>query len=170
MEIESQIATTREQSKRLLDLGIKPETADMVYHYTNSRVEGLKWELRPHPPTLRGKYWTPQRISKLASPWHKNPDGTPMTGEQVFDHLWSKDIPAWSLSRLLALFPIQKYKEDTTLCLYRCEDGGIWTLGYLYEVESKNLSPIEDCVSLIEWLVENGRFNKEYLKEEQHEK
>ncbi len=67
MSINTQIATTREQSKRLLDLGIKPETADMVYHYTNSRVESLKWELRPHPPTLRGKYWTPQRISKLAS-------------------------------------------------------------------------------------------------------
>ena len=146
MEIESQIATTREQSVRLLAIGIKPETADMVYHYTNSKVERLKWELQPHPPTLRGKYWTPQRISKLASPWHKNPDGTPMTGEQVFE------------------FPIQKYKEDTTLCLYRCEDGGIWTLGYLYEVESKNLSPIEDCVSLIEWLVENGHFNREYLK------
>lgn len=33
MEFKSQIATTREQSKQLLELGLKPETADMVYHY-----------------------------------------------------------------------------------------------------------------------------------------
>lgn len=30
---KSQIATTIEQSKRLLELGLKPETADMVYGY-----------------------------------------------------------------------------------------------------------------------------------------
>lgn len=31
MEFNSQICTTREQSKRLLDLGLKPETADMKH-------------------------------------------------------------------------------------------------------------------------------------------
>lgn len=59
MEFKSQIATTREQSKQLLQLGLKPETADMVYHYTNSRVKSMEWELQTKPPTLRGKYWTP---------------------------------------------------------------------------------------------------------------
>ena len=34
MEFKSQICTTREQSKRLLALGLKPGTADMVYHYS----------------------------------------------------------------------------------------------------------------------------------------
>ena len=31
MEFKSQICTTKEQSDRLLELGFKPETADMVY-------------------------------------------------------------------------------------------------------------------------------------------
>lgn len=42
MEFKSQICTTREQSKRLLALGLKPGTADMVYHYTKSKVPALK--------------------------------------------------------------------------------------------------------------------------------
>ena len=33
IEFNSQICTTREQSHRLLDLGLKPETADMCYIY-----------------------------------------------------------------------------------------------------------------------------------------
>lgn len=41
MEFKSQICTTREQSKRLLALGLKPGTADMVYHY--QRVKYLHW-------------------------------------------------------------------------------------------------------------------------------
>ena len=34
MDFKSQIATTRDQSEILLSLGLKPETADMVYHQT----------------------------------------------------------------------------------------------------------------------------------------
>lgn len=33
LKFKSQIATTKEQSKRLLELGLNPETADMVYEY-----------------------------------------------------------------------------------------------------------------------------------------
>ena len=65
MEFKSQICTTHEQSKRLLALGLKPETADMVYHHTKSKVPALEWELQTKPPTLRGKFWTPQRIANL---------------------------------------------------------------------------------------------------------
>ena len=36
MEFNTQIATTIEQSKKLLELGIKPETADMTHHYQGS--------------------------------------------------------------------------------------------------------------------------------------
>ena len=51
MKFKSKICTTREQSERLLALGLKPETADMVYHYTKSRVPALEWELQTKPPT-----------------------------------------------------------------------------------------------------------------------
>lgn len=90
MEFKSRICTTREQSERLLALGLKLETADMVYHHTNSRVPALEWELQTKSPTLRGKFWTPERIAKLKFPFHKHPDGTPMTGEEIFDSLWEK--------------------------------------------------------------------------------
>lgn len=33
LKFNSQVCTTKEQSQRLLDLGLKPETADMVYEY-----------------------------------------------------------------------------------------------------------------------------------------
>lgn len=46
MEFKSQICTTIEQSKRLLELGLKPETADM-HHYKWS--EGY-WDIYTCPP------------------------------------------------------------------------------------------------------------------------
>lgn len=46
MKIESQICTTKEQSERLLKLGIKAETADM-HHYKWS--EGY-WDIQSCPP------------------------------------------------------------------------------------------------------------------------
>ena len=39
----SPISTNKEQSERLIALGVKPETADMVYHYTKSNVPALEW-------------------------------------------------------------------------------------------------------------------------------
>lgn len=125
MEFKSQIATTQEQSKKLLKLGLKPETADMVYHYTNSRVKALEWELQTNPPTLRGSFWTSERISRLKSPFHKHADGTLMTGEEIFDNLWAKDIPAWSLNRLLEIMPPALRNHGT---LYLC--SGLHTERY----------------------------------------
>ena len=40
MEFNSQICTTIEQSKRLLELGLKPETADMCYKVTTHDFKG----------------------------------------------------------------------------------------------------------------------------------
>lgn len=39
MEFNSQICTTREQSERLLSLGLKKETADMVHYRSSSMKE-----------------------------------------------------------------------------------------------------------------------------------
>ena len=43
MEFKTQVTTTIEQSQKLLELGIKPETADMTHHYLYSVV---RYELR----------------------------------------------------------------------------------------------------------------------------
>lgn len=43
-EFETQICTTIEQSKRLLDLGLKPETADMYYFWLGGNGNTIvKW-------------------------------------------------------------------------------------------------------------------------------
>lgn len=166
MEFKSSISTTREQSKHLLALGLKPETADMVYHHTNSRVKSMEWELQAKPPTLRGKFWTPERIDKLKSPFHKHKDGTPMTGEEIFDNLWGSDIPAWSLNRLLELLPtnIKIGNKENVFCLFHDNENKLWNLSYPCIEYFETESPFESCISAINYLIYNKQFNEEYLK------
>ena len=44
LKFNSQICTTKEQSQRLLDLGLKPETADMVHQYIEAEWD---WIISP---------------------------------------------------------------------------------------------------------------------------
>ena len=77
MEFDSQICTTEEQSKRLLALGLKKETADMCYQ--------VKF-FDPFP-----QYLVDCTPSLLTHP--------PLNNERF--------IPAWSLHRLLCLLPTE---------------------------------------------------------------
>lgn len=174
MDFKSQIATTRNQSEILLSLGLKPETADMVYHHTNSRVKSWEWELQTKPPTLRGKYWTPERIAKLESPFHKHPDGTLMTGEEIFDALWGKDIPAWSLDRLQEIMPnyidnyVLMYNRDyhslTSDSVFIAYDSLYISGEYMHKIDSCNNSYVS-YIEMIRWLIANNHLNQEYLKD-----
>ena len=165
MNFKTPISTTREQSERLLTLGVKPETADMSYHYTKSKITRMEWELQVHPPTMRGKFWTPERIAKLSSPFHKRPDGSPMTGEEVFDSIWGKDVPSWSLSRLLEMMPTEIENDYCSAVLQ------ITTPVIKYWCFSEEESYVffdhtdifDNAIECIEWLIRNGYFNKEYL-------
>ena len=78
MKFNSQIATTIEQSKRLLELGLRLETADMCHHLSN-------------PQDQKSPY------TKLALDdyiyIHLGEEG------------WEDTIPAWSLHRLIELCP-----------------------------------------------------------------
>lgn len=102
LKFNSQICTTKEQSQRLLDLGLKPETADM--YYTE----------KPRLLFIRD-------------------NGIPLEEE---------DFPAWSMHRLLLLYGV------TTM--FTCD---ILETGY------------DDLINVIETLIKNGYFNKEYLKQ-----
>lgn len=164
----TQICTTVEQSERLLAAGVSPETADMVYHHKNSRVPALEWELRCTPPVLRTT--TKMNIDRLVSPLHKNIDGTPMTGEEVFDKIWGKDIPAWSLSKLIDMMP--PFIEGRG-SLYLC--AGLHTKRYnadnrikdhQYAVEfgvnytsERYDTPFSALIDTIDWLIKEGLFD-----------
>lgn len=72
MEFKSQICTTKEQSERLLELGLKPETADM-YYSENPRLlfirdKGIPLEDEDFPA------WSLHRLIELC-PEYINIDG-----------------------------------------------------------------------------------------------
>lgn len=80
MKFNSQICTTREQSERLLALGLKVETADMFYAalHKGTKVVGY-------------------RIS-------------PVYNDEQFE-IFTDDIPAWSLNRLIEMMPLDVVPE-----------------------------------------------------------
>lgn len=85
-KFNSQICTTIEQSQRLLDLGLKPETADMSYYI-----------LDDEPVLTIGMAQAYREILK---------------GGKIVKKQNAEIIPAWSLHRLIELY---KDVEDTSM-------------------------------------------------------
>ena len=80
MKFKSQICTTKEQSERLLALGLKKETADMFYsHDKGEDIYAIRacWE----------DFWDSNKL--------------------IDGHIRRHCIPAWSLHRLLLLLPTE---------------------------------------------------------------
>lgn len=72
MKFNSQICTTREQSERLLALGLKRETADMNYQIQYLDLGGVLKEctpsLNPYPPLNNDRFipaWSLDRLIEL---------------------------------------------------------------------------------------------------------
>lgn len=132
LKFNSQVCTTKEQSQRLLDLGLKPETADM--YYTTFYRDNVGYEI------------IQVRNEKLP--------------------LLSQEFPAWSLHRLMEMLPTVITHDDYSLilginatCVYYADDEYAET----FKAIEGNLY---DCVvKCIEWLIKEGYFNKEYLKQ-----
>lgn len=118
MDFTSQICTNKEQSERLLNLGLKKETADCVMTYYDG--------------------------------WH--------IGEaEDFDLDKDPVEPAWSLHRLIEM--LNNTQFGMTIGIYRDEVTFAEDLFEVYDNTYDNL------ISVIEWLIGLGKFNKEYLEE-----
>lgn len=72
MKFNSQICTTKEQSERLLDLGLKKETADMRYQILYLDLGGVLKEctpsLEPYPPLNNDRFipaWSLHRLIEI---------------------------------------------------------------------------------------------------------
>lgn len=151
VKFNTQICTTREQSERLLAIGLKPETADM--YITNMSRKGFQ-------------YTDPWQIGSISykdvmSFWAEK-------GLKLENTYW-EIIPAWSLHRLIELLPLNIhlndyadtrywlvidpmkviYKNSHSLWIYQCYEGGLY-----YKL-----------INTIEWTIKNNHFNKEYLKQ-----
>ena len=86
MKFNSQICTTKEQSLRLLALGLKKETADMMYIVL---VKDFRGKDVPNA----------ERVYSLCT-WHE--ETSMSVGLEKREYL-----PAWSLHRLLCLLPTE---------------------------------------------------------------
>ena len=137
MNFDSQICTTREQSIRLLALGLRKETTDMFI--------GIDW----------GKELAYDKNGGYTS----NLDAS---------------IPAWSLARLLEMLPnpIPISEDLPTFHHYAYLDLSRVAVRYYwedYDGDKKSLVSFYGkgffaaVVDAIEWLIKEGRFNKEYL-------
>lgn len=128
MNFKTQISTTREQSERLLALGIKPETEDMCYNlYFKS---------------------APPEINNYGADLYKD----------------KKYIPSWSLSRLLEMMP--QYIDEREEVLLMIEPPLIVYYDTRYKGQqhfTTNTNIFDNCIAMIDWLIRNGYFNKEYL-------
>jgi hypothetical protein len=86
MKFNSQICTSVDQSKCLLELGLKPETADMSYYVLDSELVLTIGMAQVYTEVIKGGKIVEARNAEI--------------------------IPAWSLHRLIELY---KDVEDTSL-------------------------------------------------------
>ena len=134
---KSQICTTREQSERLLALGLKKETADMKYPCTREYYGGVLTE---------------------------GTSNLPIIIDTEDDDITEYDIPAWSLHRLIEMADTTTYinegredEHELWFCMDKCYCWNNHESFY-----STNL--YDSLINCIEWLIKEGHFNKEYLE------
>ena len=130
INLNSQICTTREQSERLLTLGLKKETADMTIHIKNDD----DWYVTAEP----------------FYEWGDDMNTIPSLEET------EPILPAWSLGRLIEMM------LRTAIMHTQEGDTRIDIAIYAIEIVVSD-DPIAEAVSVIEWLIKEGNFNKKYL-------
>ena len=163
----TQISTTVEQSKRLLGLGLKTETADMAWRYQHTVKGEDKYEVSTDVPTHERKLLWVKCASlrqEFLSHW-VNPDGTPMPPEEIYDAVWGKDIPAWSLHRLIAIMP-DLIKDHIEEMLYHqtIDANGVMYENMRHELCQFIGNNLYDCIiDCIEWLIAEEYFFEDYL-------
>lgn len=141
------IATTKEQSARLLQCGVDPETADMHWHGA----------IVPRGGSLTSPPEPSEEWDLFNSPYGFMPEE--MQKAKLMEDYY-EIIPAWSLSALLNLMPRTVTHKGRTniLGLYHEEekDGRGWNYscpGIVYFVED---TPFEAVCKMIEWLTANN--------------
>ena len=134
MEFNSQIYTTEEQSKQLLALGLKRETADMMFSVL---VKDFRGKDVPNA----------ERVYSLCT-WYE--ETSMSVGLEKREY-----IPAWSLHRLIEM--CNKSQAEMTIGIY-CDEGT--ADGDLFEVYDNTY---DNLISIIEWLIGLGKFNENYL-------
>lgn len=82
--------------------------------------------------------------------------------EDIFKR--SNVIPSWSLARLLEMMP--QYIDEREKVLLMIEPPLIFYYDTRYKGQqhfTTNPNIFDNCIAMIDWLIRNGYFNKEYL-------
>lgn len=165
--MEQLICTTLEQSKKLIDAGIDPHTADMTWHHHDSRIKSMEWELRPFKPRFfEGdaiKMYA--KISKFGNDFSKKmgfkrPDYDAKT---QFEQLHGKDVPAWSFMGLLKLMPKHVEKDGVRYDLrinWNDDDDALYyvnadrkTLKFERRATPDSTDLLDSLVIMLTWLI-----------------
>lgn len=144
IKFNTRICTTKEQSKRLLELGLDADTSDML--------------ILPLP---NGKELIIQKFADESGNLYYK-----IKGEQ-----WESST-AWSLHRLISMLPdkiemisLSMYMSYFVPKLDKNDVAYIDMLGWSKKFNDKD-NIYDNIIDCIEWLIKDGHFNKEYLKEE----
>ncbi len=90
-EKEQSIALSKEQMERLIGLGMDTSIASMVYAPILSRSS--HFTLKAKSPTFSKEFWTKRRCA--------------IAGEDIYEKLHGRDVPAFTTQDLLELMPPQ---------------------------------------------------------------
>lgn len=147
----TQICTTIEQSKRLLELGLKPETSDM--HYVRKTIDAMGNHIdddfkEPRYGNVNSKY------AKYA----------------VMNFGNYETLTAWSLHRLMEMLPFTISLAKGDIRYITILKGSVHYVTF-DDDESREITfnqlganIYDNMIDCIEWLIQNNYFNKEYLK------
>lgn len=144
LNFKSAICTSREQSERLLALGLRRETADMCWTIRADDREGNEYSVE-YMSIGQGEY-------------------------QMMHPNWY--IPAWSLHRLIEMIPIAIPDASGITHYFTTNEASNVSYYYFGEEcweiwKSWNKKALYDnIIDCIEWLISIKQFNKEYLEEE----
>lgn len=146
----NQICTNKKQSSRLLEAGVRPETADCCLLMITETDD-----------------WSNENVQEMIiKPW-------------MMDKPWLLDMddhyPAWSLSKLVDMMP-KSYQDDIDGMVYYLsgnfvefmyssdmteDEEGDKTYTCANSFNKENL--MDNVVDAIEWLIREGHFNKKFL-------
>lgn len=164
----NQICTNKEQSSRLLEAGVRPDTADMVLLYVDDESNIAPWEdIRKDE---KGKFFY-----NVYGETYTLTETILLRDSQYYDRSYQDDCPAWSLSKLIDMMP-KSYQDDIDGMVYYLsgnfvelmyasdwiKDGeGDNTYNCAKSFDKENL--MDNVVDAIEWLIKRGHLNKKFL-------
>ena len=156
----NQICTNKEQSQRLLEAGVRPETADMVLLYVDDESNIAPWEdIRKDE---KGKFF----YDVYGETYILRKEILPVDNP-YYDHSYQNDCPAWSLSALIDMMPDQVECEGYNYYLFILPRDKEFTVKYSAGsnlAQSYCRESLFDAITeIIEWLIKEGHLDNKYL-------